>query len=390
MKISQAINAKIERALGDGGFDCVIAFGYDNVQYLSGAYLHFPQTFPDQPMALFRPKQAAPVCILPALWESSFRNLSWITETCVYEQGTSAEVAIEAVAGVVSETLGDSGTIGVDARRISAANFENLSKALGEFELLPCDDWLSALRMVKTPEEIACLEDTAMRTDHAFNGAAHHILVTSLGTEMGESESIRIHAIERDLDEIGHHAIAQSVAGTHAHRFWPNAPRYGVGSACKGNPGELMRMELNASRDGYWSTGARMLVLGEPDAAQRDAYAALVALREAARTHLRPGVTAAEVHAAVMAAAHAAGVKLASGLPVGHGIGVSPCEPPYLSAADRTVLTTGMVLVLSPIVIGPRGELMMGRDTVVITESGNRLMGWYKDWREPFIANFSF
>lgn len=390
MKISDAIYAKIERALGDAGFDCVIAFGYDNVQYLSGAYLHFPQSFPDQPMALFWPKQAAPVCILPALWESSFRNLSRVAETCLYEQGTSTEAAIEAVARVVFEALGNSGTIGVDTRRISAANFENLSKGLGGFELLPCDDWLSALRMVKTAEEIDCLEDTAMRTDHALNGAAHHILVTSLGTEMGEGESIRIHAIERDLDEVGHHAIAQSVAGANAHRFWPNAPRYGVGSACRGNPGELMRMELNASRDGYWSTGARMLVLGEPDEAQRDAYAALVALREAARAHLRPGATAAGVHAAVMAAGQAAGAKLVSELPVGHGIGVSPCEQPYLSAADQTVLTSGMVLVLSPVVIGPRGELIMGRDTLVITESGNRLMGWYKDWREPFIANYSF
>lgn len=390
MEVATAINAKIERALGDGGFDGIIACGYDNIQYLSGAYLHFPQSFPDQPMALFWPKQAAPVCILPSLWESSFRNLSRVAKTRAYEQGNGADAAIEAVAGVVSEVIGDSGTIGVDARRISAANFETLSKALGGFELLPCDDWLTALRMVKTAEEIDCLEDTAMRVDHALNGAAHHILVTSLGTEMGESESIRIHAIERDLDEVGHHAIAQSVVGAHAHRFWPNAPRYGVGSACKGNPGELMRMELSASRDGYWSSGARMLVLGEPDAAQRDAYAALVAVREAARGHLRAGVSAAEVHAAVMAAAQSAGAKLISELPVGHGIGVSPWERPYLSAADQTVLTAGMVLVLSPVVIGPRDELMMSRDTVVITESGNRLMGWYKDWREPFIANYSF
>ena len=149
-------------------------------------------------------------------------------------------------------------------------------------------------------------------------------------------------------------------------------------------------MELNASRDGYWSTGARMLVLGDPDDRQRAAYATLVELREAARAHLRPGVTAAEVHAAVSEAATTAGAKLVTELPVGHWVGVTPRERPYLSAGDQTVLAPSMVLVVSPTIIGPDGELMMGKDTFVITDSGARLVGWYKNWREPFVANYSF
>ncbi len=48
-----------------------------------------------------------------------------------------------------------------------------------------------------------------------------------------------------------------------------------------------------------------------------------------------------------------------------------------------------MVLVLDPVVIGPEGELMSSKDTVVVTGEGCRLVGWYKDWREPYTAAYT-
>jgi hypothetical protein len=32
----------------------------------------------------------------------------------------------------------------------------------------------------------------------------------------------------------------------------------------------------------------------------------------------------------------------------------------------------------------------MAKDTFLITEEGNKLIGWWKDWREPFISNYTF
>jgi predicted transcriptional regulator len=33
---------------------------------------------------------------------------------------------------------------------------------------------------------------------------------------------------------------------------------------------------------------------------------------------------------------------------------------------------------------------MRAKDTFIITEKGNKLVGWYKDWREPFIAKYTY
>jgi len=391
MKMKEEIIGKVTGSLAESSYDAVLVFGYDNIQYLTGAYLHYPPSYPDRYMAVLWPKDGEPVCIVPQMWESSLLNLSWITETRAYREEPGEPLAIvEAAAALVKDNVVETGTVGVDTERMPLSLYQRLEETLLNHEIAPCDEWIAGLRSTKTPGEQEFLEEVAYRTDHAISGEAHHILVTAIGSEMGESENIRIHAIERELDEVGHHAIAKANTGPHAKKFWPLAPKYGVGYDRKGKHHELVRMELNATLDGYWSTGARMLVLGEPSDAQSAAYGNLVALREAAERLLKPGARACDVHGAIMEEAGKVGAEVVPKLALGHGVGVSVYEPPYINAADETPLAPGMVLVLSLAIYGPEGELVMAKDTYIVTEDGSRRVGWHKDWREPFIANYTF
>ena len=146
---------------------------------------------------------------------------------------------------------------------------------------------------------------------------------------------------------------------------------------------------MRASLDGYWSDAARMMTMGEPTEAQSKAYEALVALREAAMGKVKPGAKCNEVYDAVKQRAAELGVELVPKLGVGHGVGVTTMEPPFLTAADETKLRPGMVLVLDPMIYGPEREILRSKDTVVVTEDGCRVVGWYKDWREPYVANYT-
>jgi Xaa-Pro dipeptidase len=49
-----------------------------------------------------------------------------------------------------------------------------------------------------------------------------------------------------------------------------------------------------------------------------------------------------------------------------------------------------MVVIFNPVVHGVNEELLMSKDVFVITEDGNRIIGWWKDWREPFISNYTY
>ena len=85
-----------------------------------------------------------------------------------------------------------------------------------------------------------------------------------------------------------------------------------------------------------------------------------------------------------------AGVTPVTGVHWGHGIGVASQEAPWIAPGDATVLKEGMVLVLNPHVQGPGGTILYSRDTVLLDFNGCKILGWYKDWREPYVASDSY
>ena len=93
---------------------------------------------------------------------------------------------------------------------------------------------------------------------------------------------------------------------------------------------------------------------------------------------------------AMLDAAERAGVTPVTGVHWGHGIGVASQEAPWIAPGDATVLKEGMVLVLNPHVQGPGGTILYSRDTVLLDFNGCKILGWYKDWREPYVASDSY
>jgi Xaa-Pro aminopeptidase len=389
--MKEEIMERVNTAIEEGGYDALLVFGYDNIQYLTGAYLHFPQTFPDRYMALFWPKDELPTTVVPHEWESSFLNLAWVNKTRTYtEKPGSPSSIVEAAVLLTKNTIRKTGKIGVDVNRIALNLYNRLEAALEDFQLVPCDDLLRDLRIKKTVKELELVEEVAGKTDHAIAGQAHHVLVVQASGEMSNTENVRIHAIERELDEVGHHAVAQVVAGTNAQKWWPGAPMYGIGFDRVPKHHEWLRMELVSTVKGYWCNGARMLAMGEPTEEQKADFQKLVTLRETVKEKLKPGVKASEVYEAVKAIAAEKGITMEPKLALGAGVGVTNLEPPYISGADETVLEEDMVIVFSPVVHGAGGELLMNKDVFIITETGNRIVGWWKDWREPFICNYTY
>jgi Xaa-Pro dipeptidase len=382
---------KVKTAVRDSTYDGVVVIGPDNVQYIAGTALPFLHSNPDQYVVIFWPRSGPPVCICPVKWETTIRSQIWIEEVQAYaETMPTTEAAVGAVAHHVREALKTDAWLGVDMDRVSYDFFIELQSQLPGMRLTECDGWLNQLRMTKTPQEQQMLVQIALRTDHGILGAAHHLSVRNAQSEKRLAEEIRVHCLERQLDVVGHHAVSQVASGAHAQRFWPLAPKYGLGWDKLPREGELVRLEMRATLDGYWSDAARMLTVGEPSLAQRQAYEALESLRETAVQHLRPGVKCSEVFSLVKQEAERQDIELISDMGVGHGVGVAPYERPFLSESDDTELKAGMVLVLDPIIHGPEREIMRSRDTVLITKTGCEVVGWYKDWREPYITVYTF
>lgn len=371
---------RINAVIKDHNWRALVAFGAENVQYLTGAFLPFARARRNQPVAVVWPANGAPVAFVPAAWATSFGKASAVSVKAYDASGNDAA----ALAAAMGDTL-KGGTIGCDLDAATAASI----KALGDVTLAPADEALASLRMIKSDAEIALLSSAALRTDHAINGCIHHITVDRRMSELTFVEELRIHSVERDLDLIGYDATARIASGHELPEYWANAPRYGYATTRDLQLGETIRIDVTNVSDGYWSNAARMMVMRDQlSAEQEHDYDALVAVRELLLQHLKPGKTCAEVCAAVRKAAQEQGVPLVVGSDLGHGIGVSPVEAPFLNCGDDTPIAAGMVLVLDPVIETAAG-ICRSKDTVVIDDNGAKIVNWYKDWREPYTPIMS-
>jgi Xaa-Pro dipeptidase len=384
------IYEKVSEAIGKLDYDAIIAVGPDNVQYLGEITLPFLYSFPDRPVIVFWPRNGTPSFICPYEWGSSVRNNSWINKVYTYLETDNGIIpAVQVLSELIQDALGSNANIGLDLNRASVAFVKELKRSLKNVSLQDSNDWLKDLRAKKTTQEAKLLESVSMLTDHGIVGSAHHIIVTHLKTEMAFAEDVRVHCMERGLDTVGHHSMSQTVSGENAKKFWPLTNRYSVGWDKMLKPNELVRIGMTSSYDGYWSDANRMMVVGEPSVEQRAAFQGLVILREKAVNTIRPGVKCSEIFRNLTEEAKNKNINIVKELGVGHGIGVTSNEPPYLTENDDTVLKAGMILVIDPIVHGPDGEIMRSKDTVIVTDKGCKILGWYINWRAPYIAAYN-
>jgi Xaa-Pro aminopeptidase len=222
--------------------------------------------------------------------------------------------------------------------------------------------WMSVTRGRKLPGEVDLLERAAQLAEDSILRAL---------------EPATVGITERDL--------ARLVGGTMVDagaepRFVvvTSGPRSALADAYATDraiaSGDLVRFDVGCTLDGYWSDIGRTAVVGKPDARQRSLYAAILAGEQAQFDIARPGVAAGAVFR------RAIEVVEASGGPApyrrhhcGHGIGLTPYEPPIVRPDEDGELEPGMVFCFET----PYYELgwggMMVEDTLVITEDGCRV-----------------
>jgi len=377
---------KLCEAVEESGFDALLVTGPDNFCYMAGASSPFIAQYPESPVAVLWLRRGEPTVIAPEEWEETIRTLSSVKKTKAYTGGTESFVK---AAAELLRRVKKGGRVGVDLLRLPYSTLELLRGSSPTLEFVGCDAMLRDLRATKTEGEADLLEEVAYMVDHGIFGAQHHVLVTSERSEMSLSEEVRVHCMEAGLDVVGGHSVSQAASGENAAKWWPRAPYYGIGYDKKLRPGEYVRCEARYSLNGYWGTGSRLMTQGYPTTEQREAYLHLVALREKALEALKPGAKLGDVYKAMASEAQKRGAKLVSGLALGHGVGVADVEAPYIAAGEGMKVCEGMFLVIRPVVEGPKGELLWSSDTVVIDSTGPRILGWYKDWRMPYVANYT-
>src|SRR3954462_486268 len=220
---------------------------------------------------------------------------------------------------------------------------------------------LPMLRAVKDADEIERL---------AAAGAAAHASFEELGDARvaGRLET----QIARDLAALlrkhGHSQVDFTVVGS-----GPNGanPHHDAGDR-RIQPGDMVVLDFGGLKDGYGSDTTRTVHVGDPTPEEREVFEVVRRAQQAGFEAVRPGVACQEVDRAARKVIADAGYGEYFIHRVGHGIGLTTHEPPYMIEGETHLIEPGMCFSIEPGIYLPDRFGVRIEDIVTVTPDGGR------------------
>jgi Xaa-Pro aminopeptidase len=343
--------ARAAQAAGERGVDALLITPSPDYAYLLG--YHAPAL--ERLTCLIVPAEGDPVLLLPRLEEPLARHeLGELIDGIAIVPWDETDDPIRLVQTVVS------GSLRVALQDQMWARFAlRLRAALDPAQLVEAGPTMSALRRVKSPEEVDRLRAAASAADAAMTRIVGERL--SGRSEAEVSRHIRELLIEEGHDDAGFAIVASG----------PNSasPHHEAGERIIAS-GDAIVLDIGGTRAGYASDTSRTAFVGEPDPEFAALYAVLRTAQAAACEAVQPGVACGEIDGVARRIIDEAGYGEAFIHRTGHGIGLETHEEPYIVSTNAEPLQVGHAFSVEPGIYlrdtwGARIE-----DIVVCTEGG--------------------
>jgi Xaa-Pro aminopeptidase len=360
----------LRQAMDAEGLEAVVAASPENFFYLSDCLLLSQKIIPSRLCMTIAPRESPPVALVCYCEERQMRQDSWMTDIRTYLE--FREHPMTALARTLEEMGLSKADIGIERHFLTAADADRLGGELPRTRLRGADRLLDRVRAVKTPAELEILTRGACVTEAA-------IQATFQAARPGQSEK----TVADDLSGRVLHAGATSQWITLA--VGSNTPvNHPFPSSKPLTPGEILRVDVGGTFQGYQSDVARTAAIATVTSDQASVYGRL---REAQRQTIetaRPGVRACDLYFTCGRELEKRGLSMTSQA-VGHGLGIGMHEFPVLHGRETALIQAGMVLNMEPAVLDAQGFLYHLEDLFVVTEAGPRILTPLMDTTALFV-----
>jgi Xaa-Pro aminopeptidase len=265
-------------------------------------------------------------------------------------------------AGAVVEQRLDSARVGVASpSTISASHADALRRELPDVTWVDGTAALFRPRSIKSDLEIALMRRACEITAIGLRAAEDACLPGR--TERSVANAAHTAMFAAGAEELGFDTAVSS------------GPRAGLKHAPPTErqlqEGELVFLDMGAVIGGYHADMSRCVGVWPISEHIRRMLDAGQAIFEDALAAIRPGNTVRDIYRAAEAAAEREGFAddyMPNGL--GHGLGLSLFEMPYLGADDESVLEAGMIFALEPMLVRYGLGTAVIEETILVTRSG--------------------
>jgi Xaa-Pro aminopeptidase len=251
--------------------------------------------------------------------------------------------------------------IGIESAWLSFQDYTKLK------ELLPLGSSLQtvtgvveALRMVKSPAEIALIRKSVQVNSEAYSRTLKRVKAGIQELEIAAELDFQMRKLGAEKPSF------DTIVAAGAHSALPHAHP----SNHRLLENELLLIDMGASLRGYASDMTRIAFLGTPPQRVRTLYRAVLEAQLAAVDSVKPGVAADKVDGAARKVLRQHGFEREFVHSTGHGLGLEIHEPPRIGRKEKTRLEANMAITIEP---GAYIDGFCGvriEDTVLVTETG--------------------
>lgn len=363
----EQVIARLRTALQHRDWDGLVVSSPENFAYLAGFVV------PSQPLMRWRhaaivlPRGGDPAVMCIGVEEAMVRRRTGAAQVAVWDEFDDDPMV--RLAGLLERLGLHRGRLGVELNYVPAADFARLREAAPGAEWAAADGWLARQRQIKTSEELELLARLSRISDASIGRALRSV-------KEGDTEMEIAAALTDGIYRGGAEDFKLMIVAT-----GPRSQLANVGPTGRVlRAGDVCRVEIFAVAEGYHAGVCRTAVVGTPPPAAAQIWSALVECRDVLLDAIRPGVSSRWVWDRFEERFAPLGLPPFSF--VGHGIGLSLHEHPYLSPRHNQTLEEGMVFGVEPLAYDTgHGFGLQLKDMVEVTADGCRLLSDVTDNR---------
>jgi Xaa-Pro aminopeptidase len=248
------------------------------------------------------------------------------------------------------------------------------------FQITDITQDLIDLRTIKDEEEIYWLEIAGELSDIALEASFANV-------KAGMSELEFDAYGDRKLMEVASERFPNQIVG---FENWTLSGQnselpHSFSSTRRFQEGDVVVHSRQVWINGYRAENERTFILGEPTAEQKILLELAIESQRVGMEIIKPGIRAKDVDIATAKVFEDAGYGDYVKHRVGHGLGLSEHEEPYLRFDNDLILEEGMVYTIEPGVYVPELGGYRHSDTVILTKNGSKSITHYPRDLESMI-----
>ncbi|HET9874241.1 MAG TPA: Xaa-Pro peptidase family protein [Mycobacterium sp.] len=376
-RMRRETGARLRSAMADRGVDALILLGNNAVAYATGTSWRLGDaglSHVERPVAVVIADDDMPHLFLP--FREGASGESELPADHVHGPVyLEFDEGVENFARLLADLLPGRAVVGVD--ECTGAMRRAQSRLFPAGRPVDAAQVVSAAKVIKTPDELACIATACRITDQAMVGVQAALAPGIRQIDL--SAQFLRHAFELGASASMLEPIWQVMPDSRAAGVWTTHGDLALPLLTTERElvaGDVLWTDVSITYGGYCSDFGRTWVVGaDPTPRQQAQFHRWRQILDAVRAITRAGATCAELGRAATAANEGRRPWLPH-FYLGHGIGVNAAEMPMIGTDlgqefdENFVFEPGMVLVLEPIVWEDGTGGYRGEEVLVITEEG--------------------